>query len=40
MIYRGQNISALAIKPEDLSLIPGTHMVEVEKQLLRAVTLM
>lgn len=32
-----QQIEALTINPDDLNLIPGTHMVEGENQLLKAV---
>lgn len=30
----GQRLKGLAAKPEDLSSIPGNHMVEGEKQLV------
>jgi hypothetical protein len=32
-----QRLKGLAAKPEDLSSIPGNHMVEGEQQLLKVV---
>ena len=32
-----QQVKVLAVMPDDLSLIPGTHMVEGENQLHKAV---